>query len=99
MTADESSFRVLVNGSLLPQFVGKVVTIFGTVNGTPRGSMFDIITTDKHLVSITLRKPLSEPIAGLVEVHGIVKNKDSIICNYYMMFPPDIASTYGKFIY
>uniref|UniRef100_A0A0A9YBH4 Replication protein A 14 kDa subunit n=1 Tax=Lygus hesperus TaxID=30085 RepID=A0A0A9YBH4_LYGHE len=91
----ESSERPLVNGALLPQYIGKTVSIFGTVIPTnTSGTSFDLMACDKKVVTVSLRSPLTEPLTGVVEVHGIVKGRDNIICNYYMAVPSEISGNY-----
>ncbi|KAF6208927.1 hypothetical protein GE061_014669 [Apolygus lucorum] len=91
----ESSERPLVNGALLPQYIGKTVTIFGSViPGNSSGASFDLMASDRKVVTVALRTPLTEPITGVVEVHGIVKGKDNIICNYYMAVPSEISGNF-----
>uniref|UniRef100_A0A0P4VSM8 Putative replication factor a protein 3 n=1 Tax=Rhodnius neglectus TaxID=72488 RepID=A0A0P4VSM8_9HEMI len=92
---EQSAFRILVNGALLPQFQGKTVTIYGEVKSTnPKGDSFEIKSTDNQVITISMRSPLTVPVAGLVEVHGIVKDRSTLICDYYMEFPKEIAETY-----
>ncbi|BES96168.1 Replication factor A protein 3 [Nesidiocoris tenuis] len=91
----ESSARPLVNGAFLGQFVGHTVTLFGTVISVERtGKSFDLMSSDKHVVTVALRTPLTEPLTGLVEVHGIVKGKNNVICNYYLSIPGELAANY-----
>lgn len=57
---------------------------------------FDIKSTDRQVITVSLRNAISEPLTGTVEVHGIVKGKNNVVCNYFMAIPSDIASTFGK---
>lgn len=57
---------------------------------------FNIQSGDGFNVTINLKQPLSENITGLVEVHGIAQGPSSILCDYYIGFPHELAQTYGK---
>lgn len=35
-------------------------------------------------------------VTGLVEIQGVVQNKDTILCDYFINFPPEITETFGK---
>ncbi|XP_014249779.1 uncharacterized protein LOC106666821 isoform X2 [Cimex lectularius] len=92
-----SEVRIPVNGRILAEYVGKKVTIFGTILQTNKsGLSFNIETTDKRQLTVSLRKPLVEPVSGVVEVHGIVKAKDHIVCDYYIAFPGDISESFDN---
>ncbi|XP_024082372.1 uncharacterized protein LOC106666821 isoform X1 [Cimex lectularius] len=99
-----SEVRIPVNGRILAEYVGKKVTIFGTIlqylfdtfQTNKSGLSFNIETTDKRQLTVSLRKPLVEPVSGVVEVHGIVKAKDHIVCDYYIAFPGDISESFDN---
>lgn len=65
----------------------------------PQGTSFDVKTPDLQVVTINLRKPLKEPVTGVVEVHGIVQGRNSMVCDFYMVYPKELADTYGEMIF
>lgn len=89
--------RPLVNGTYLQKYTGRTVTLVGVVIlVNPNGTSFDVKTPDLQIVTVSMRKPLKEPITGLVEVQGIVQGRNAMICDYYMVFSKEIADTYDQ---
>lgn len=62
----------------------------------PSNNGFDIQTTDNHVVSVSCKEMISECLDGLVEVRGIAEGKNSVTCDYYILFPRELASTFGE---
>lgn len=90
-----SVFRTRVNGSLLGQFVGKSVSLIGTVIKTnPGGKSFDVQTGERQVVTVNMERPLDEPVSGLVEIHGTVQGKGQILCSNYIPFPPEMSENF-----
>ncbi|RZF47048.1 hypothetical protein LSTR_LSTR012306 [Laodelphax striatellus] len=91
----ESTFRQQVNGASLSQFQGKNVSIFGEIlKSDPSGRSFDIKTSDNMIVSVSMSQPLTEPVSGLVEVIGVGQGRSSVLCENYLQFSEELASTY-----
>nr|CAB3265682.1 replication protein A 14 kDa subunit-like [Phallusia mammillata] len=70
--------RPRITASMLPRFVGKNVTMLGTVdpgNISSDGSSFKLQTDEKTAVRVTLNAPLNEMLDDLVEVTGTVDNQ------------------------
>nr|BAN20596.1 unkown protein [Riptortus pedestris] len=89
--------RPLTNGTYLQKYTGKAVTLVGVVIlVNPNGMSFDLKTPDLQIVTVQMRKPLKEPVSGLVEVQGIVSGRNNIICDYYLVFAKEIADTYDQ---
>ncbi|XP_054269948.1 replication protein A 14 kDa subunit-like [Macrosteles quadrilineatus] len=89
------TMRTKVNGSLLPKFMNKNVSIFGTVIKTnPNGRSFDIQTGDKQVVTVNLKEPLMDPLTGLVEVQGVSQGRGLVESDYFINFPPELAENF-----
>ncbi|XKL66220.1 hypothetical protein PGB90_009640 [Kerria lacca] len=85
-----------VNGALLGQCINKNVSIIGTIQLIhPSNKAFNIMTSDNFNVVVNLKTPVSNNVAGLVEVHGICEGPSSIACDYYIVFPYNLANTYN----
>ena len=39
---------------------------------------------------------LQEYVSGLIEVHGIVQNNNSVLCHNYVVFTPENAEEFGE---
>ncbi|CAH0385113.1 unnamed protein product [Bemisia tabaci] len=93
--APEIIMRNRVNGTFLSQNVGKPISIIGSIlKMNPSNNGFDIQTTDNHVVSVSCKEMISECLDGLVEVRGIAEGKNSVTCDYYILFPRELASTF-----
>ncbi|XP_014285158.1 replication protein A 14 kDa subunit [Halyomorpha halys] len=91
------AMRPLVNGAALHNFIGRPVTLVGNViSVNPKGISFDLKTSDMQIVIVSMRKPLTEPISGLIEVQGIVQGRNSMVCDYYMAYPDTISESYDQ---
>ncbi|XP_046680967.1 replication protein A 14 kDa subunit-like [Homalodisca vitripennis] len=89
------AIRTKVNGSLLPKFINRNISLMGIVIKTnPNGRSFDIQTGDRQVVTVNLRQPLDDMVEGLVEVQGVVQGKGLVMCDYYINFPPELAETF-----
>lgn len=63
----------------------------------PSNKAFNIMTSDNFNVVVNLKTPVSNNVAGLVEVHGICEGPSSIACDYYIVFPYNLANTYSTY--
>lgn len=64
--------RDIINGSQLPRFVNKPVSIIGQVQDIDaNGKFFQIRAVDDAIVRINVKEPVNTPITGWVEARGI----------------------------
>ncbi|XP_065217442.1 uncharacterized protein LOC135843463 [Planococcus citri] len=83
------------NGALLGKCTSKRVSMIGTVQVVlPNNMAFNILSGDSFNITVNLKEPLTENVTGLVEVHGIAKGPSTIECDYYILFPVELAKTY-----
>ncbi|CAH1395552.1 unnamed protein product [Nezara viridula] len=91
------AMRPLVNGAVLHKMIGRPVTLVGTViSVNPKGTTIDLKTADMQVVIVSMRKPLTEPVSGVIEVQGIVQGRNSMVCDYYMSYPDTLTGTYQQ---
>lgn len=63
-----NSFQI-VNGSQLPAYADKKVSVTGFVNTVSQNSLsFELRSVDNVMIKVNLKKPISEPFEGYVEV-------------------------------
>ncbi|KDR16179.1 replication protein A 14 kDa subunit-like [Zootermopsis nevadensis] len=87
--------RVRVNGVALARFMGKPVSIMGTVLNThASGISVEIKTVDNLVVTVKMQEPLQEPLSGLVEFHGTVQGKNTVSSDFYISLPPEITENF-----
>ena len=53
------------------------------------------MSTDGHNITINLSKPYTGEISGLVEVRGIARGPATISGDNFIVFPHDLAKTFG----
>ncbi|KAK7576033.1 hypothetical protein V9T40_012319 [Parthenolecanium corni] len=83
------------NGASLSKCINKPVSVIGTVQMVhPDSQGFNITTSDSYNVSVKLQRPLTDNVSGLVEIHGVAQGPATVACDYYISFPPSLASTY-----
>ena len=64
-----------------------------------KNSSFDVKTSDLQVVVVSTRSPLKEMVLGLVEVQGIVQDKNSMICDHYILLKGICEDSYGNITY
>jgi hypothetical protein len=63
----------------------------------PNGISAELRTVDNHIVSVKMQEPLQEPLSGLVEFHGTVQGKNTVLSDFYLSFPPEFTKNFGMF--
>nr|CAD7206083.1 unnamed protein product [Timema douglasi]CAD7266993.1 unnamed protein product [Timema shepardi] len=92
--------RMRVNGRHLAQFIGKPISIIGEViKVNPNGMSLEISAVDDQRVIVNLTQPLDEPLCGLIEVRGKAHAKNIIVCDHYLVFPPEFQNSFDKTTY
>lgn len=70
---DINKAKPRINGSMIPKFIGSVVTLVGRTQGSSAGaSTLQLETGDKQQVTVLFSQPLDEPLTLYVEVVGEV---------------------------
>lgn len=89
-----------VNAKLLADYQRQTVCLLGRVlQSDPQGMSFKVESPDKQVVQIILKKPIQEPLEGVIEVVGEVTAKLAILCESYVLFPPAIADNFDMATY
>ncbi|KAF5308531.1 hypothetical protein FQR65_LT06196 [Abscondita terminalis] len=89
------NLREIINGAMMPQYIGKKVSVTGLVTKVnPNGLTFDIRSVDDVSVKVNLRKPHTNPLEGHVEVHGVAQSGPTIICDELIEFPVEESSEF-----
>jgi hypothetical protein len=91
--------RTRVNGSLLFSYHDKSVCLVGTVIKGDAGTAFSVRSSDGQTINVRLKEPLTEPVAGLVEVYGIGQGKNLIRADGFTVFPDMIAQSFDMSAY
>lgn len=60
------------------------------------GKNLEIETTDGVKVNVALQEPITDNIEGLVELHGTLQSKSTMLANCCIHFPPEISKNMGK---
>lgn len=69
-----ASSREIVNGSMMPQYTGKKVSVTGLVTKiNPNGLTFDVRAMDDVEIKVNLKRPNNDILEGLVQVSGSVQ--------------------------
>lgn len=64
-----TNLREIVNGSFLPKYNGRKVSVIGFVlKMEPSGTAFELRTVDDHIIKIMLKRPINDPLTDYVEV-------------------------------
>ncbi|XP_019877406.1 uncharacterized protein LOC109605276 [Aethina tumida] len=80
------NIRDIVNGAQLSRFVNKKVSILGHVTEVASNSLsFDMRTVDNVIVKINLKRPLTSPLEGYVEVIGTSQGK-TVLADDFIIF-------------
>ncbi|XP_013399104.1 uncharacterized protein LOC106165443 [Lingula anatina] len=93
--------RHRVNASMLHTFQGDNVALMGVVKEIDNnGTSFQMESSDGQSVHIILNEPLSEDLTSLlVEVHGVVDNRNNINCQNYVPFTPEVTQSFDMETY
>ncbi|KAK8774311.1 hypothetical protein V5799_011156 [Amblyomma americanum] len=84
-----------VNAKLLANYQRQTVCLVGRVlQCEPQGMSFKMESPDKQVVQIIMKKPIQEPLEGIIEVVGEVTAKLAIVCESYVLFPPALADNF-----
>lgn len=85
-----------VIGSNIVQRNGEKISCWGRITSiNPAGDNFSIRTVDDQDITVRLRSPLSEPLEGWVEVHGVAQGK-TINCKDFIVFSAEQAQDVDK---
>uniref|UniRef100_A0A1E1WY49 Putative secreted protein n=1 Tax=Amblyomma aureolatum TaxID=187763 RepID=A0A1E1WY49_9ACAR len=89
-----------VNAKLLANYQRQTVCLVGRVlQCEPQGMSFKMESPDKQVVQIIMKKPIQEPLEGIIEVVGEVTAKLAIVCESYVLFPPALAENFDMASY
>ncbi|XP_045772463.1 uncharacterized protein LOC123872296 [Maniola jurtina] len=87
---DNDEYVPYVTAGNLAQRNGAKVSLWGKVTKVSASEGFYVRTVDDQEILIRLKKPLSEPLEGWYEIHGVSQGK-SVICDEYVPFSGDMA--------
>ncbi|XP_050430349.1 uncharacterized protein LOC126839230 isoform X2 [Adelges cooleyi] len=89
--------RTFVNGSYLQKFVGKPITLIGSIlKVNSNGMSVTLQSTDNQVVTATFHEPIDSCIDGWLEVHGFVQDKATISGDNYFNLPSSITNDFDK---
>ncbi|RUS87800.1 hypothetical protein EGW08_004465 [Elysia chlorotica] len=89
-----------VNGSLLPNYMGRQVCLLGMAkNVDSSGNFFTLTTSDNQDVRIQMQQPLDVHVAGLTEVHGQVASRNSVTCENVVVFSDEATEKFDMALY
>ncbi|CAN7998406.1 unnamed protein product [Ixodes hexagonus] len=78
-----------VNGNLLSNYQRQTVCLLGRVlQSDINGMSLKLESPDKQVVQVIMKKPIQEPLEGLLEVVGELTAKLAVVCHSYVLFPP-----------
>jgi hypothetical protein len=72
-------------------------SIFALLQTHASGISAEIKTADNLVVTVKMQEPLQEPLSGLVEFHGTVQGKNTVLSDFYVSFPPEFTKDFGMF--
>uniref|UniRef100_S4NR10 Replication Protein A3 n=1 Tax=Pararge aegeria TaxID=116150 RepID=S4NR10_9NEOP len=87
---DNDEYVPYVTAGNLAQRNGAKVSLWGKVTKVSASEGFYVKTVDDQEILIRLKKPLSEPLEGWYEIHGVSQGK-VIVCDEYVPFSGDMA--------
>lgn len=88
-----SDLRIL--GKRLGQRVGQQAIVLGRITEkSSDGKSAEITTTDDARINVTFLEPLDNDISGYIEVHGVMKSKSTMACNFFICFPPNMTKDF-----
>lgn len=89
-----------VNGNLLSSYQRQTVCLLGRVlQSEVSGMSLKLESPDKQVVQVIMKKPIEEPLEGLLEVVGEVTAKLAVVCHSYVLFPPGMSQNFDMETY
>ena len=91
--------RPRITAGMLPQFIGKYVTVLGTVDPSKissDGNSFKISTGDR-LVEVVMTTPLNELLDDLIEVTGKVDTNCHLKCIMYRKLTSNVEFNFEEY--
>ncbi|KAK3928513.1 Replication protein A 14 kDa subunit [Frankliniella fusca] len=87
--------RTSVTGAMLvnPRFLKKNVRLIGNVVKNTSNTI-EVNTGDSTNVRVQFQNPLDEPLDGLIDIYGIVQDKNLIEAESYIIVPPNLAENF-----
>jgi len=91
--------RPRITAGMLSKFIGKYVTMMGTVDSTKissDGNSFQLSTGDR-LVEVVMSTPLNELLDDIVEVTGKVDNNCNLQCIVYRKLSSSVEFNFEEY--
>ncbi|XP_076864330.1 replication protein A 14 kDa subunit [Brachyhypopomus gauderio] len=89
-----------VNTSMLYQYINRPVCLIGRVEKVyPTGKAFTLSDGEGKSASVELKEPLDEELSGIVEVIGMVSNKNTVMAAAYIQFREERGITFDLELY